>query len=69
MLVSPARFQPKWFKKRKNINSNKAKSASFKRPEYTVTLSKIITDHLDNEIGETVKEEWGKPHIHTQESR
>jgi hypothetical protein len=62
MLVSPARFQPKWYKKRKNVNFSKVKKY------YKVhclndqiiqwLYQRRITDRLDNEIGETVEEEW-----------
>jgi hypothetical protein len=62
MLVSPARYQPKWYKRRENVSFSKVKK------HYKVHLlndqsiqwlyQRRITYHLDNEIGETVEEEW-----------
>jgi hypothetical protein len=59
--------------KRKNISSNKAKKYYKVHLLNDQTIQWLYQRrtpvHLGNEIGETVEEEWEKPHIHFQESR
>jgi hypothetical protein len=59
MLVSLARFQPKWYKKRKNVSFSKVKKY------YKVHIlndqciqwlyQRRFTDHSDNDTGKTVE--------------
>jgi hypothetical protein len=62
MLISQARFQPKLHKKRKSVNFSKVKKYYKVHHLSDQSIQRLyerrITNRLDNEIGETVEEEW-----------